>query len=142
MRLLLVKADDSTRHTIVVLLRNVATNVSEIEPPAHVPQPHQRLVLRRRCFLKLSLPKWKLVFGPDIAVFRSSAGLYEYEHDGSKARELEGAIGIKVIRHRTTLELKTRELESIGSEILTPAGLFEQKIRRFSILVSTYAFVW
>ncbi|XP_070665059.1 uncharacterized protein [Malus domestica] len=57
MRLLLVKADDSTRHTIVVLLRNVATNVSEIEPPAHVPQPHQRLVLRRRCFLKLSLPK-------------------------------------------------------------------------------------
>jgi phosphatidylglycerophosphatase GEP4 len=26
-------------------------------------------------------------------------GLYEYDPDGSKARALEGAIGIKVIRH-------------------------------------------
>ena len=26
-------------------------------------------------------------------------GLCEYDHDGSKARALEGAIGIKVIRH-------------------------------------------
>lgn len=30
-------------------------------------------------------------------------GLYEYDHDGSKARELEGAIGIKVIRHSKCL---------------------------------------
>lgn len=26
-------------------------------------------------------------------------GLYEYDHDGSKAKALEGSIGIKVIRH-------------------------------------------
>ena len=76
-----------------------------------------------------SLERCKLEFGPDIAVFSNSAGncsmkyfeivvifmfvivvhmlfysccesgLHEYDHDGSKARMLEGAIGIKVIRH-------------------------------------------
>ncbi|RXH98502.1 hypothetical protein DVH24_010827 [Malus domestica] len=30
---------------------------SKIEPPPHVPQLHQRLVLQRRCFLELSLRK-------------------------------------------------------------------------------------
>ncbi|KAL5582598.1 hypothetical protein UlMin_015040 [Ulmus minor] len=47
-----------------------------------------------------SIQHCKSVFGSNIAVFSNSAGLYEYDHDGSKARELEGAIGIKVIRHR------------------------------------------
>lgn len=76
-----------------------------------------------------SLELCKSVFGPDIAVFSNSAGnlgithlqillilllvvlllsyvlvvmvlgLCEYDLDGSKARALEGAIGIKVIRH-------------------------------------------
>ncbi|EXB92421.1 hypothetical protein L484_021405 [Morus notabilis] len=47
-----------------------------------------------------SFEQCKSVFGPNIAVFSNSAGLYEYDHDGSKARVLERAIGIKVIRHR------------------------------------------
>ncbi|XP_027932167.1 uncharacterized protein LOC114187938 isoform X1 [Vigna unguiculata] len=50
--------------------------------------------------LESSLESCKLAFGHDIAVFSNSAGLHEYDHDGSKARMLEGAIGIKVIRHR------------------------------------------
>ncbi|BAT89117.1 uncharacterized protein HKW66_Vig0181520 [Vigna angularis] len=50
--------------------------------------------------LASSLECCKLAFGHDIAVFSNSAGLHEYDHDGSKARMLEGAIGIKVIRHR------------------------------------------
>ncbi|KAM1931918.1 hypothetical protein ACFX15_016429 [Malus domestica] len=85
-----------------------ASVAGEIEPP-HVPQPHQGLVLQRRRFLKLSLLKWKLVFGPDITVFSNSAGLYEYKHDGSKARELEEAIGIKVIRH-TKCDVAAKEI--------------------------------
>ncbi|KAL6140465.1 hypothetical protein ACLB2K_058764 [Fragaria x ananassa] len=56
-----------------------------------------------------SLEQCKSVFGPDIAVFSNSAGLYEYDHDGSKARELEGAIGIKVIRHRLKKPAGTAE---------------------------------
>ncbi|KAJ4822531.1 hypothetical protein Tsubulata_029562 [Turnera subulata] len=49
--------------------------------------------------LEPSIQLCKSVFGNDIAVFSNSAGLYEYDHDGSKARSLEKAIGIKVIRH-------------------------------------------
>ncbi|PQQ00737.1 uncharacterized protein Pyn_10115 [Prunus yedoensis var. nudiflora] len=56
-----------------------------------------------------SLQQCKSVFGPDIAVFSNSAGLYEYDHDGSKARELEGAIGIKVIRHKVKKPAGTAE---------------------------------
>ncbi|XP_048448059.1 phosphatidylglycerophosphate phosphatase 1, chloroplastic/mitochondrial isoform X2 [Pyrus x bretschneideri] len=56
-----------------------------------------------------SLEQCKSVFGPDIAVFSNSAGLYEYDHDGSKARELEGAVGIKVIRHRVKKPAGTSE---------------------------------
>ncbi|KAM1016422.1 hypothetical protein ACFX13_046860 [Malus domestica] len=56
-----------------------------------------------------SLEQCKSVFGPDIAVFSNSAGLYEYDHDGSRARELEGAIGIKVIRHRVKKPAGTAE---------------------------------
>ncbi|XP_050382753.1 phosphatidylglycerophosphate phosphatase 1, chloroplastic/mitochondrial [Argentina anserina] len=56
-----------------------------------------------------SLEQCKSVFGPDIAVFSNSAGLYEYDHDGSKARELESAIGIKVIRHRVKKPAGTAE---------------------------------
>ncbi|KAK4749826.1 hypothetical protein SAY87_027275 [Trapa incisa] len=47
-----------------------------------------------------SIEQCKSVFGPDIAVFSNSAGLFEYDHDGSRAKALEWAIGIKVIRHR------------------------------------------
>ncbi|XVE83604.1 hypothetical protein DITRI_Ditri16bG0100400 [Diplodiscus trichospermus] len=50
--------------------------------------------------LRPSIEQCKNVFGPDIAVFSNSAGLLEYDHDGSKAKNLEGTIGIKVIRHR------------------------------------------
>ncbi|KAM6551638.1 hypothetical protein CsatB_001446 [Cannabis sativa] len=50
--------------------------------------------------LASSLDECKAVFRPNIAVFNNSAGLYEYVHDGSKAKALEKAIGIKVIRHR------------------------------------------
>ncbi|OWM78764.1 hypothetical protein CDL15_Pgr002935 [Punica granatum] len=47
-----------------------------------------------------SIDQCKSVFGPNIAVFSNSAGLLEYDHDGSKAKALEWAVGIKVIRHR------------------------------------------
>ncbi|XP_027344486.1 uncharacterized protein LOC113856941 isoform X1 [Abrus precatorius] len=59
--------------------------------------------------LESSLERCKLEFGPDIAVFSNSAGLHEYDHDGSKARMLEGAIGIKVIRHRVKKPAGTAE---------------------------------
>ncbi|KAK2434385.1 Phosphatidylglycerophosphate phosphatase 1, chloroplastic/mitochondrial [Trifolium repens] len=50
--------------------------------------------------LESSLECCKSEFGQDIAVFSNSAGLREYDHDGSKARNLERILGIKVIRHR------------------------------------------
>ncbi|KAF3443489.1 hypothetical protein FNV43_RR13172 [Rhamnella rubrinervis] len=50
--------------------------------------------------LASSLEQCKSVFSPNVAVFSNSAGLFEYDHDGSRARTFEGAIGIKVIRHR------------------------------------------
>ncbi|KAK7316631.1 hypothetical protein RJT34_00245 [Clitoria ternatea] len=59
--------------------------------------------------LESSLESCKLEFGPDIAVFSNSAGLHEYDHDGSKARMLESAIGIKVIRHRVKKPAGTAE---------------------------------
>ncbi|KAK8469378.1 hypothetical protein PHAVU_005G057920 [Phaseolus vulgaris] len=59
--------------------------------------------------LESSLESCKLEFGHDIAVFSNSAGLHEYDHDGSKARMLEGAIGIKVIRHRVKKPAGTAE---------------------------------
>ncbi|KAH1034717.1 hypothetical protein GYH30_054911 [Glycine max] len=59
--------------------------------------------------LESSLECCKSEFGHDIAVFSNSAGLHEYDHDGSKARMLEGAIGIKVIRHRVKKPAGTAE---------------------------------
>ncbi|XP_014516883.1 uncharacterized protein LOC106774410 isoform X1 [Vigna radiata var. radiata] len=59
--------------------------------------------------LESSLECCKLEFGDDIAVFSNSAGLHQYDHDGSKARMLEGAIGIKVIRHRVKKPAGTAE---------------------------------
>ncbi|KAF2290587.1 hypothetical protein GH714_014548 [Hevea brasiliensis] len=59
--------------------------------------------------LGLSIEQCKSVFGNDLAVFSNSAGLYEYDHDGSKARALEKAIGIKVIRHRVKKPAGTAE---------------------------------
>ncbi|XP_062105770.1 phosphatidylglycerophosphate phosphatase 1, chloroplastic/mitochondrial [Humulus lupulus] len=59
--------------------------------------------------LASSLEECKSVFGPNIAVFSNSAGLYEYDHDGSKAKTLERAIGIKVIRHRVKKPAGTAE---------------------------------
>lgn len=50
--------------------------------------------------LSPSIQQCKAVFGEDnVAVFSNSAGLLEFDPDGSKARVLEGQIGIKVIRH-------------------------------------------
>ncbi|KAK4258027.1 hypothetical protein QN277_007538 [Acacia crassicarpa] len=46
-----------------------------------------------------SLELCKSEFGPDVAIFSNSAGLHEYDPEGSKARALEEAIGIRVIRH-------------------------------------------
>ncbi|XP_022750755.1 uncharacterized protein LOC111299677 isoform X2 [Durio zibethinus] len=59
--------------------------------------------------LRPSIEQCKDVFGPDIAVFSNSAGLLEYDHDGSKATKLEGTIGIKVIRHRVKKPAGTAE---------------------------------
>lgn len=44
-------------------------------------------------------------------------GLFEYDHDGSRARALEEAIGINVIRHSKCLLLETfySELKSLES---------------------------
>ncbi|RVW39638.1 hypothetical protein CK203_109977 [Vitis vinifera] len=42
-------------------------------------------------------------------VFNNFIGLYEYDPDGSKARVLEGAIGIEVIRHRVKKPAGTAE---------------------------------
>ncbi|XP_061970608.1 phosphatidylglycerophosphate phosphatase 1, chloroplastic/mitochondrial-like isoform X1 [Populus nigra] len=59
--------------------------------------------------LHASIERCKSVFGNDIAVFSNSAGLFEYDHDDSKARALEKAIGIKVIRHRVKKPAGTAE---------------------------------
>lgn len=59
--------------------------------------------------LSSSIEQCKSVFGHDIAVFSNSAGLYEYDHDASKAMKLEGKIGIKVIRHRVKKPAGTAE---------------------------------
>ncbi|KAF7815750.1 haloacid dehalogenase superfamily protein [Senna tora] len=59
--------------------------------------------------LASSLERCKSEFGPDIAVFSNSAGLNEYDHDGSKAMALEEAIGIRVIRHRVKKPAGTAE---------------------------------
>ncbi|XVF58538.1 hypothetical protein PTKIN_Ptkin07bG0074200 [Pterospermum kingtungense] len=59
--------------------------------------------------LRSSIEQCKDVFGPDIAVFSNSSGLLEYDHDGSKAKKLEGTVGIKVIRHRVKKPAGTAE---------------------------------
>ncbi|XP_022147919.1 uncharacterized protein LOC111016731 [Momordica charantia] len=59
--------------------------------------------------LKSSLEQCKSVFGQNIAVFSNSAGLYEYDHDGSKAKALESSTGIRVIRHRVKKPAGTAE---------------------------------
>ncbi|XP_028196178.1 uncharacterized protein LOC114381185, partial [Glycine soja] len=59
--------------------------------------------------LESSLECCKLEFGHYIAVFSNSAGLHEYDHDSSKARMLEDAIGIKVIKHRVKKPAGTAE---------------------------------
>lgn len=56
-----------------------------------------------------SIEQCKSLFGNDIAVFSNSAGLYEYDPDGTKAKALEDAIGIKVIRHRDKKPAGTAE---------------------------------
>ncbi|XP_057468689.1 phosphatidylglycerophosphate phosphatase 1, chloroplastic/mitochondrial-like isoform X2 [Actinidia eriantha] len=56
-----------------------------------------------------SIERCKSVFGNDIAVFSNSAGLYEFDPDGRKARALEGATGIRVIRHRIKKPAGTAE---------------------------------
>ncbi|XP_022930682.1 uncharacterized protein LOC111437079 isoform X1 [Cucurbita moschata] len=59
--------------------------------------------------LKSSLEQCKSVFGHNVAVLSNSAGLSEYDHDGSKAKAIEGSIGIKVIRHRVKKPAGTAE---------------------------------
>ncbi|XP_027171109.1 uncharacterized protein LOC113770739 [Coffea eugenioides] len=59
--------------------------------------------------LESSVGQCKSLFGNNIAVFSNSAGLHEYDPDGKKARALEGAIGIKVIRHKTKKPAGTAE---------------------------------
>ncbi|CAN1123102.1 Phosphatidylglycerophosphate phosphatase 1, chloroplastic/mitochondrial [Linum perenne] len=59
--------------------------------------------------LRSSMKQCKSVFGDEIAVFSNSAGLLEYDYDGSKAMALERAIGIKVIRHRVKKPAGTAE---------------------------------
>ncbi|KAK6785276.1 hypothetical protein RDI58_018731 [Solanum bulbocastanum] len=49
--------------------------------------------------LASSIDQCKSLFGNNIAVYSNSAGLDEYDPDGRKARILERAIGIKVIKH-------------------------------------------
>ncbi|KAF9607301.1 hypothetical protein IFM89_033846 [Coptis chinensis] len=49
--------------------------------------------------LESSLDSCKSVFGDNVAVFSNSAGLSQYDANGSKARTLEQSIGIHVIRH-------------------------------------------
>ncbi|KAI9092784.1 hypothetical protein K1719_027581 [Acacia pycnantha] len=56
-----------------------------------------KLALTHVTVLDLRFIDWK--FGPDVAIFSNSAGLHEYDPDGSKARTLEEEIGIRVIRH-------------------------------------------
>lgn len=56
-----------------------------------------------------SIEQCKSLFGNNIAVFSNSAGLHEYDPDGKKARALEDAIGIKVIRHKTKKPAGTAE---------------------------------
>ncbi|RXH94642.1 hypothetical protein DVH24_024326, partial [Malus domestica] len=63
------------------------------------------LIPRHLGLLQYLLEHWKSVFRLDIMVFSNSAvmilvswsGLYEYDHDASKARELEVAIRIKCL---------------------------------------------
>uniref|UniRef100_A0A7N0ZRF1 Uncharacterized protein n=1 Tax=Kalanchoe fedtschenkoi TaxID=63787 RepID=A0A7N0ZRF1_KALFE len=59
--------------------------------------------------LGASMDCCKSVFGNDIAVFSNSAGLSEYDPDGLKARALEKAIGIRVLRHRMKKPAGTSE---------------------------------
>ncbi|KAJ8532220.1 hypothetical protein K7X08_012143 [Anisodus acutangulus] len=59
--------------------------------------------------LASSIDQCKSLFGNNIAVYSNSAGLDEYDPDGRKARILERAIGIKVIKHRTKKPAGTAE---------------------------------
>ncbi|KAK4484574.1 hypothetical protein RD792_007158 [Penstemon davidsonii] len=56
-----------------------------------------------------SIEQCKFLFGNNIAVFSNSAGLFEYDPDGRKARALEDAIGIKVIQHKVKKPAGTAE---------------------------------
>ncbi|KAL8512479.1 hypothetical protein ACS0TY_018814 [Phlomoides rotata] len=59
--------------------------------------------------LRSTIEHCKSLFGANIAVFSNSAGLYEYDPDGSKARALEDTIGIKVIKHKVKKPAGTAE---------------------------------
>lgn len=59
--------------------------------------------------LETSIGQCKSVFGNNIAVCSNSAGLFEFDPDGRKARALESAIGIKVARHRVKKPAGTAE---------------------------------
>ncbi|GMH18452.1 hypothetical protein Nepgr_020293 [Nepenthes gracilis] len=76
--------------------------------------------------LKPSVELCKSVFGDDnVVVFSNSAGLYEFDPDGSKAREMERETGIRVIRHR----------------VKKPAGSAEEIEKHFGFPASMLALV-
>lgn len=76
--------------------------------------------------LKPSLDQCKAAFGDDnVAVFSNTVGLHEFDPDGSKAREVERAIGVRVIRHR----------------VKKPGGNAEEIEKHFGCLSSTMVMV-
>ncbi|MCL7026712.1 hypothetical protein MKW94_000675 [Papaver nudicaule] len=49
--------------------------------------------------LTTSLDQCRSVFGDNVAVFSNSAGLRQFDADGTKARAVEESIGVHVLRH-------------------------------------------
>ncbi|XP_043701532.1 phosphatidylglycerophosphate phosphatase 1, chloroplastic/mitochondrial [Telopea speciosissima] len=59
--------------------------------------------------LNPSLERCRSVFDGNVAIFSNSAGLYQYDIDGSKAAAIEKSLGIRVIRHGTKKPAGTAE---------------------------------
>ncbi|KAH7861638.1 hypothetical protein Vadar_028739 [Vaccinium darrowii] len=76
-------------------LEGIVSSVSVLARDRQLALPHVSVP-----DIRSSMEQCKSVFGDDIAVFSNSAGLLEFDPDGRKARAVEYAIGIKVIRHR------------------------------------------
>ncbi|XP_042483845.1 phosphatidylglycerophosphate phosphatase 1, chloroplastic/mitochondrial [Macadamia integrifolia] len=59
--------------------------------------------------LNTSLERCRSVFDENVAIFSNSAGLYQYDVDGSKAAAIEKSLGIRVVRHGTKKPAGTAE---------------------------------